>query len=156
MRFSNPVLGLDVRKASQPVSFWTSSGSGTDSALGLVDHISQPDKYEFYDSMSVKEKHLGYRGAVKLIQQCQPKLTILGEFWSGLADLRLDLTKGLRQLCGTNFIFPSSRSLILDPKTLEFKCTACSRYCSYKEIHVAPAQEPFGVLSYVCDNCRLD
>ena len=122
----------------------------------LIAHISQPDSTELVDeNADLKQYHLGYRGTAKLIQGAKPKLTVIGEFWAGLADLRIDLVNGLRSLCKTDAIIPSSRSLRLDPRDLTIQCTSCKNFKEHSKILVAPAQVAFGPLSYVCDDCRI-
>lgn len=121
----------------------------------LIAHISQPDSIELVDpTADFKRYHLGYRGTAKLIQETKPRLTVIGEFWAGLADMRIDLINGLRAVCKTDAIFPSSRSLRLDPRNLTIQCTNCERYADHSRILVAPAQTRFGPLSYLCDECR--
>ena len=58
-------------------------------------------KYQrIYGGLQCAEKkqdsHLGYRGVEKLIKGCnpRPKLVLIGEFWAGLADLRMDIAHG--------------------------------------------------------------
>jgi tetratricopeptide (TPR) repeat protein/ribonuclease BN (tRNA processing enzyme) len=130
-----------------------------DAALGhcdlLIAHVSQPDQKDYSNPNHRKKHHLGYRGTAALINGAKPKLTIVGEFWAGLADLRIDLVQGLRTLCGTNAILPGSQSLRVWLPSLEVVCTNCGRAVPVDSIHVAPPQMKFGPLNYLCDRCRL-
>ncbi|MEM8873241.1 MAG: MBL fold metallo-hydrolase [Planctomycetota bacterium] len=123
----------------------------------LIAHISQPDKREFIDSDFPKPSHLGYNGVVKLLQLpgINPKLTILGEFWPGIVDLRLDLAKALRERTGNPRILPSSIGMRLDLPTLRVHCTKCDKPTPCEQITVAPAASSLGPLSYICNACRL-
>ncbi len=123
----------------------------------LIAHISQPDPDEFADPTFLKKKHLGYRGVQKLIDRCKPRLTLVGEFWAGLADLRIDLTKGLRALCETDAILPCDINLMINPKdrdNLKIWCTNCDVEYPIGEITVTSPPTPFGRLGYLCKNCR--
>ncbi len=124
----------------------------------LIAHISEPDPAEYHKPKHVKKIHLGYRGVEKLVKACNPKLTILGEFWAGLADIRIELTQGLRKLCEPEKIIPSGTKLMINPKdkdNIKIRCTNCGRYCSMDDILVAPPAQKFGELGFVCENCRV-
>ena len=66
----------------------------------LLAHISQPSLEELQDPTKLKDTHLGYRGTARLIHECQPTLALIGEFWAGYNDVRIDLTTGLRLRSG--------------------------------------------------------
>lgn len=128
----------------------------------LIPHISQPDFWELLSPDGVKEdaKHLGYRGVEKLITGCnsQPDLTLIGEFWSGLADSRIDIVEGLRRACQTEAIMPGSVGLLVNPQTRQIRCSneKCSDWKPPDEIRVvAPRSDEhrFGPLRYLCQRC---
>ena len=121
----------------------------------LVAHMSEPDPEEYDDSKHLKDEHLGYRGVERLIKGCKPKLTIVGEFWAGITDLRIDLVQGLRALCGTEAILPASIGLQVKPGTLEVRCTNCRKWIGLGDIRVGSPGTEFGPLSYLCRHCRL-
>jgi len=123
----------------------------------LLAHISQPDNEEFTDPDHEKEKHLGYNGVTKLIQQLdpKPKLILVGEFWAGLADLRIELIQGLRQRTGANNILPAGLGLHLRIPSLEVECTECGRPTNYDQLRIAPPTFPFGPLGFLCGRCMV-
>ncbi len=121
----------------------------------LVAHMSEPDPEEYDDSDHVKKEHLGYRGVERLIKGCKPKLTVVGEFWAGITDLRIDLVQGLRALCETEAILPASIGLQVKPGTLEVRCTNCRKWIGLGDIRVGSPGTEFGALSYLCRHCRL-
>jgi tetratricopeptide (TPR) repeat protein len=136
----------------------------------LIPHISQPDLWELVSHSERKnDMHLGYRGVEKLIKGIDPKpqVTLIGEFWAGLADLRVDIVQGLRQVqrrgetVPSNAVLPTSVGLFVDPKTCDIQCSKCGDWTSYERITVAapvsfgsPAQK-FGPLSYLCPLCSI-
>lgn len=121
----------------------------------LIAHISQPSIEELKDNTKSKRSHLGYRGVEKLITNCKPRLTLLGEFWAGLTDLRIPLTKGLRDLTGNASIFPSSISMHIQLPTLDIECTCCKKASPFAEMRVCPSTVEFGSLSYYCPSCVI-
>jgi tetratricopeptide (TPR) repeat protein/ribonuclease BN (tRNA processing enzyme) len=121
----------------------------------LIAHISQPDPREFSDESFMKEVHLGYNGATKLIREVQPKLTLIGEFWAGLADLRVDLIHGLRLRTGVDIIFPAGLGFHLRLPSLEIECTECKKPTHFSQIRIAPPTSPFGPLGFLCQRCLV-
>lgn len=122
----------------------------------LLAHISQPDRDEFTDGNTKHKKiHLGYRGLADLIQHANPKLTLVGEFWAGLADLRIDLVQGLRRLAKTNNILPTGIGMHINIPDMTIACSECKKPTPYSEIRVAPPANLYGELSYLCTNCIL-
>lgn len=124
----------------------------------LIAHVSQPDEEEFESTATsehLKEAHLGYQGTVRLIRGSEPKLTVICEFWSGIADFRVLLVQGLRKQCGTQAILPGGNGLFIKPRTLDVRCTACREWCHFSEVSVAGPENPFGPLKYLCPNCSL-
>jgi tetratricopeptide (TPR) repeat protein/ribonuclease BN (tRNA processing enzyme) len=121
----------------------------------LVAHISQPTLAELVTSHKPKKNHLGYRGVAQLIKNTNPGLTVLGEFWAGYADMRIDLAKGIKRVCDSAAVIPSSVGLYLNPQTKEIECSNCKRWESAASISVSAAMQEFGPLSYVCSMCRL-
>ncbi len=121
----------------------------------LVAHVSEPDKAEFDNVDHVKQGHLGYRGVQQLVDKCKPELTIVCEFWAGLADLRIDLVQALRKRCNTKAILPGGVGLYVKPKTQEVRCSTCKEWVPHNDISVAGPSEPFGPLNYLCPECCL-
>ncbi len=123
----------------------------------LLAHISMPDVEELgFDKAAAghsKKKHLGYNGLAKLITETKPKLTLVGEFWAGRADIRLELIQGLRKKTGVNAILPTGLGFHLHMPSLEVECTNCRKRVDHSKIKVAPAATPFGPLGYLCISC---
>ncbi|MES2658352.1 MAG: MBL fold metallo-hydrolase [Verrucomicrobiota bacterium] len=119
----------------------------------LIAHVSQPDAEEFNDPTHLKEIHLGYNGAIRLIQEVQPKLTLIGEFWAGLADLRLDLISGIRLRSGKNAVLPACLGLGLSLPDLKIRCSQCKKRFPAEKIRITPPLREFGLLGYLCTDC---
>ncbi len=114
--------------------------------------------FEVLPSDGFKATHLGYRGIIELIVATQPKMVLVGEFWAGLADLRVDLVKGIRrkvlERTGKDIpILPTGLGFRLLMPSLEVLCTSCERSVPHGDLKIAPAANPFGPLSYLCPGC---
>lgn len=122
----------------------------------LIAHISQPSIEELKDASKLKEVHLGYRGTARLLSETNPRLALIGEFWAGLADLRIRLVKGLRQRAGISQVFPAGLSMHVKLPSLEIECTECNNPISFDKVKVAPPTDSFGALSYLCPDCMIE
>lgn len=121
----------------------------------LIAHISQPSIEELQDASVLKEVHLGYRGTARLLKECKPKLSLIGEFWAGFTDLRIPLVKGLHQITGLDAILPAGLSMHIRLPSLEIECTGCNKPTPFSAIKVAPPSDKFGSLAYLCPKCMI-
>lgn len=125
----------------------------------LIAHISMPDAEELGDDQDsanhVKKRHLGLNGTARLIQEAKPKLALIGEFWAGRADIRIELIQALRKRTGTEAILPTGIGFHLHLPTLDVECTNCQKRVPYDGIRIAPAASAFGPLGYLCANCFM-
>jgi ribonuclease BN (tRNA processing enzyme) len=125
----------------------------------LIAHISMPDAEELGDDQDsvnhLKKRHLGLNGTARLIQEAKPKLTLIGEFWAGRADIRIELIQALRKRTGSDAILPTGIGFHLHLPTLDVECTNCEKRVPYDGIRIAPAASAFGPLGYLCANCFM-
>lgn len=121
----------------------------------LISHISQPSIEELQDASKLKQTHLGYRGTIRLLKECKPKLALIGEFWAGLADLRISLIRGLRQRSGINSILPAGLGMHLRIPSLDIECTKCKAQTPFLQVKVAPPADYYGSLAYLCPKCMI-
>lgn len=123
----------------------------------LLAHISMPDPAELNLDVAgqkhEKKKHLGLNGVAKLIKATSPKLTLIGEFWAGLADIRIELVQALRRRTGNNNILPTGLGFHLHFPSLQVECTNCRKRIPHDSIKIAPAATAFGPLGYLCGSC---
>lgn len=147
----------------------------------LLAHISMPDEEELLDELEYKSRigkpkdaggfrnlpsdgfkatHLGYRGMLELICATKPKMVLVGEFWAGLEDLRIDLIKGLRLRVKERIdqdipILPTGLGFSLSLPSMEIQCTSCKKAVSHIDLKIAPAATSFGPLGYLCPKCLV-
>jgi hypothetical protein len=121
----------------------------------LLAHISRPDFQEYDDAKHRKRVHLGYRRLGQLLADAKPPLALIGEFWAGLTDLRIDLSQGLREQSGVEHVLPTSIGMHIQVPSREIECTECGKPTAFKQIRVAPPADIYGPLSYLCPGCLL-
>jgi ribonuclease BN (tRNA processing enzyme) len=122
----------------------------------LVVHMSQPDAEELRDPSKRKDAHLGYRGVIDLIRETSAKLVIVGEFWAGIADVRIDLVNAVRSHCKGTTVLPAAIGMHIRLPGMEIECSACQKPTPYTEVRVTPSARPFGDLLYLCRKCILE
>jgi tetratricopeptide (TPR) repeat protein/ribonuclease BN (tRNA processing enzyme) len=121
----------------------------------LIAHISQPSIKELQDASEQKDVHLGYRGTIKLLSECEPRLALIGEFWAGFTDLRIPLIKGLRQRSGQSAVLPAGLDMHICLSSLDIECTECGELTAFSDIKIAPPTDNFSSLAYLCPDCMI-
>ncbi len=121
----------------------------------LVAHISQPSVEELYDPTERKKIHLGYRGLIELVRLAKPRLTLVGEFWAGLEDLRIDLVDGVRTMSANPNVFPTSIGMAVNLESGRISCSTCKIPVLPEKVRVTSPTELFGSLGYYCPMCTL-
>jgi hypothetical protein len=92
----------------------------------------------------------------ELIKAARPTITLVGEFWAGLTDLRIELVQGLRRLASNESIYPAGLGMQVGLPSLDVECSECKIMAPYQQILVAPPANRFGNLSYMCPRCVLN
>jgi len=118
----------------------------------LIGHVSQPSLEELDDPEYLKDNHLGLNGMVKLIVGVKPKLVLVGEFWSGIDDLRMDIVKWLRSKTGMREVFPATLGLTVSLPDLHIECGACKKKTHFSNIWIVPKGR-YSDFQYVCKSC---
>lgn len=121
----------------------------------LVAHISQPSVEELHDPTERKQIHLGYRGLIELVRLAKPRLTLVGEFWAGLEDLRIDLVDGVRTMSANPNVFPTSIGMTVSLESGRISCSTCKIPVLPEKVRVTSPTELFGSLGYYCPMCTL-
>lgn len=153
-RLHNPDGGADI------VIGYTGDGEYTEDLLEhlrcvdiLIAHVSQPDPQELTDPDHRKKTHLGYNGVINLVREIEPRLTLVGEFWAGLADSRLDIIDGIRLRSGVQAVLPACIGLSLSLPDFIVRCTRCCEGVPAEHIELVPPIKEFGLLGYLCPDC---
>jgi ribonuclease BN (tRNA processing enzyme) len=122
----------------------------------LIAHISEPSEEELLHPEKLKKNHLGYQGVIKLLQgiKAKPKLVLIGEFWAGLEDTRIEIIQGLRERTGMRNIYPAGIGMLVELNSLcQVACTNCGKYSA--SVNVAPPKDSYGDLAYLCPTCII-
>lgn len=139
-------------------SFFPELPKNLDGVDLLVANISSVYKEELVQEQQ-NPMHLGLTGMQKLIQSLavSPSILALSEFWSGIADIRYDITKFI----GTYFsayaedrdwlILPLELGTTISLPDLKVKCSRCGRY--EKRIYMLRPNADFDEILFVCKRC---
>lgn len=127
----------------------------------IVANFSETSK-EDYRLGEEKKTHLGYRGCLKLIKECNEKSTIcepiyiISEFWGGKGDVRREVVRKLRENSGYQKIIPGDigMTFMLDNDT--FLCDFCEKETMVEEIRVVRQKGDYSRVSLLCNECVLD
>lgn len=122
----------------------------------IIVHISEPSEDELKADIPPRKIHLGYRGVIKLLQEIKkkPSLILIGEFWAGLEDTRIEIIQGLRERTGLKNIYPACLGMRIDlQKPFPIVCTKCGK--ASESVSVAPPKDSYGDLAYLCPSCII-
>lgn len=133
----------------------------------LIAHMSQPDKAEYLEAGHRKAVHLGLEGTIDLVRRTKPRILLIGEFWGGLGDFRIEFTKmireeleALRENIGHRvMVFPAALGLHLqlgeDPDDSRICCSACGAWTEIGLIGVQRKGPYFSPMQFLCERCDL-
>ncbi len=131
----------------------------------LLANMSQPDDEELDHYMipsdgkwNKKKNHLGYYGTIGLIREAKPKLAVIGEFWEGRGDARMEMIKAVRKRVGNDLVIPADRGMEIDIANWEIRCSSCNQFKAIDDLSsfrtIRPAKE-FDSLRLVCKECII-
>lgn len=104
-------------------------------------------------------RHLGLTGIIRLLQEMDtpPRLLAISEFWSGISDIRYDITtyigEYLRVFAEKNdwTIVPLESGISIEIPSNYIKCTFCGTYV--KRIHMIRPRADFEEIQFACRDC---
>lgn len=123
----------------------------------LIAHMSSPTLDELRDPFGApfKEYHLGYKGVCTLIEKVNPEITLVGEFWAGIADIRMEVIRAIRSRTEIEAIFPAAIGMRVNLPDLTIECGFCKKPKESRKIRMFPPKENFGQLFFRCSECSL-
>ncbi len=158
----------------QPISIGYTSDTGYFQALPnhlnnsniVILNISELSKQDLTpDQIDKKANHLKLNGSIKTIKNIsqRPQLVIVSEFWGGKDDIRLFITKKIKEslLNSTSFAGDSKKSVnvlagdigltisLIDQRIV---CSSCKSEMTFCEITTIQ-EEKYGQLRYLCNKC---
>lgn len=125
----------------------------------LVANISSVYPDELVKRDALNDRHLGLAGLIALLEKMvrPPRILALSEFWSGITDIRYDISKYIGEYLrlfssdnewtivplesGTNISLPNGR----------VQCSRCGTYA--KRVRMLRPKNEFGEIQFVCDEC---
>lgn len=134
----------------------------------IIANISETSE-EDYSQNAIKEKHLGYNGCLKLVEECNEKRKIesvhgtlvknpryiISEFWGGKGDVRRELVRRLRKDSGYEYIYPGDIGMMFFLDQPTFLCGLCGGEQDLEQLKIIRPGIEYSPLFNVCDECIL-
>lgn len=105
-----------------------------------------------------KTDHLGLYGCHTILDELKdkPDIFFLSEFWGGLGDIRIEISKRLKSLQKGNIVIvPSDIGMICTLPDMKLCCSSCKDYYHANDIQILKpmqsSQNP--ILQYLCKKC---
>ena len=128
---------------------------GCDILVAGLEHTSPED----YEKLHYQSDSLGYFGTYTLLQEAQPRLLIIGELSGKEGDVRLELTRKMREealnVAPQATILPADVGLYLDLNAHRLRCTMTGTFVDPEAMRIIKPHEPFGMLQYLSPHCML-
>lgn len=112
----------------------------------------------------LKERHLGYNGCYRLIQELHTKsakklrYVLLSEFSNLVNDIRFDIAKYMQDNVHTNIdsginVYPAEVGMVVDLNDLLIQCSECHEFT--EQPIVVRQEDENTPLRYCCDRCTF-
>lgn len=125
----------------------------------LVANISSVYSEELVESASQNPNHLGLAGIVSFLMNVKkpPRILALSEFWSGIADIRYDISKYIGEYLRLFYkekdwiIVPLESGTSISLPSGKVQCSLCKSYHTY--VHMLRPKAEFDEILFACDDC---
>lgn len=139
-------------------SFFSDLPKNLDGVDLLIANISSVYKEELVKEKQNK-RHLGLTGIQKLIHglTVYPRILALSEFWSGIVDIRYDITKFIGTYFSTYaegsdwLILPLELGTTVSLPDSTVKCSRCGQY--EKRVYMLRPNAEFDEIIFACQRC---
>lgn len=127
--------------------------SGADLLVTGFDATAEED----YTKMKYNDDSLGYFGTATLIEEVAPKLAIFTELSGSNGDIRLELTRKLRQEAAygsqhDTVVLPGDTGLQVNLETQQVLCSISKAYVSPAQVRITKTADAFGPLQFLSPN----
>ncbi|MFA6914800.1 MAG: hypothetical protein WC222_00240 [Parachlamydiales bacterium] len=116
-----------------------------------------------FSKLNYNESCLGYFGTYSLYEEIKPKMLFSCEFDGREGDIRLEISKKIRQETAnsqttenSNVILPADTGLFLDLKNLQIRCSVSEELVDPSLVRVVKSGEAFSNLLYLAPSCFLE
>lgn len=147
--------------------------SGTAWSPLLSHHLGQCDilfagfghtQINDFSKLNYNENTLGYFGTFSLLEEVKPRLLFSCEFDGREGDIRLEISKKMRQEAtnpeapteNANVVLPADTGLFLDLKNLQIQCSVSKEMVDPALVRVVKSGEAFSNLLYLAPSCFLE
>lgn len=120
--------------------------TGTDILIAGLGSTSEED----YGKSKYSDSSLGFYGTASVLEDVTPQLLIFSELSGKQGDVRMELTRKLRQeSTGSTSILPADTGLKIDLESLRVHCSISGTPSDLSEVRVAKTDDNFGRLQYL-------
>ncbi len=128
-----------------------------DTSHVIIANFSETNKDDLF-LRKYKTDHLGLNGCYSILEglKQKPKIFFLSEFWGGLGDIRIEISKRLKSLHkGEITVIPSDIGMTCKLPDLKICCSSCKRHYTSNEIHILKPtlSTSSASLQYICRTC---
>ncbi len=92
---------------------------------------------------------LGYNGIASLLEAVSPRLALLTQFPQETGDIRLELSRKLKEKFSQTSILPVDQQLAFDLETVMMRCSETKRWIDPVDAVVLKNAKPFGPLKFL-------
>lgn len=123
----------------------------------IIANFSETNKTDLL-LQEYKTDHLGLYGCHTILDELEnkPNIFFLSEFWGGLGDIRIEISKRLKSLQkGSVVVVPSDIGMVCALPDLKLCCSSCTNYYNANDIQILkPTQSSQNPkLQYLCKRC---
>lgn len=117
-----------------------------------------------FSKLNYNESCLGYFGTYSLYEEVKPRMLFSCEFDGREGDIRLEISKKIRQETAqhnhttenSQVILPADTGLFLDLKNLQIRCSVSDELVDPALVRVVKSGEAFSNLLYLAPSCFLE
>jgi len=123
----------------------------------IIANFSETNKNDLF-LREYKSEHLGLNGCHSILKNLKnkPNIFFLSEFWGGLGDIRIEISKRLKTMQKNKItVIPSDIGMICKIPDLEIYCSSCKCHCMPNNIHILKPtlSTSSSSLQYICSTC---
>lgn len=123
----------------------------------IIANFSETNEFDLF-LQEYKTDHLGLNGCHSILEglKIKPNIFFLSEFWGGLGDIRIEISKRLKSLQkGNVVVIPSDIGMICTLPDLKLCCNSCKHFYSANDIRVLKPMlsSQKTELQYLCKDC---
>lgn len=123
----------------------------------IIANFSETNKDDLF-LREYKTEHLGLKGCHSILKELKhkPNIFFLSEFWGGMGDIRIEISKRLKSLQKKSItVIPSDIGMICKIPDLKIYCSSCKCHYIPNNMHILKPtlSTSSSSLQYICNTC---